>query len=302
MSLSSFPPAANAKYTRATADPLSHMQSNLTERFNRPGHADRLAALPIQPGKRADYLALKAHHYRPGNPATMTRILTIRDPTPTASDRYLARTAQPSSIAVLVESYPVLSCRLREAALGGRYGHLPPKPRSALLMQELRCISRVIIDPRYRGLGLAVRLVRHAIANATTRYTESIAVMGKVSPFFQRAGMTAYERQPLEADQRALAALCFVGIEPNRLATPNRMTAQIEQLKRKTRCFVTKELTRWYRTNGGRGVVRQPDLATILAAAQQRLLAQPVYYLHENTHVPAHCTAADESACQAATH
>lgn len=257
----------------------------LPERLNAPACADRLADLPIVPGDRADYHALKAHHYRPGHPATMMRILAVRDPEPTASDRFTGRAARPRSVAVLIESLPTLSCRLRDEALGGRYGHLPPKPRATLLNQEVRCISRVIVDPRYRGLGLAVRLLRHALATAATRYTEAIAVMGKVSPFFERAGMTPYQRQPLVADQRALAALTSAGFEPHQLAMPADLRARIEALDAQTRAFVTAELTRWYRGHGGRGFTRRPDLAATLAAARQRLLAQPVYYLHENTHV-----------------
>lgn len=238
----------------------------------------------IVPGTRSDYLALKAHHYRPGHPMTMTRILTIRDDTPTASDRFLARPTTPQPIAVLVESLPALSCRLRDEALGGRYGHLRPKPRSQLLNEELRCISRVIVDPRYRGTGLAVRLVKHALATSQTRYTEALAVMGRVSPFFNRAGMTAYERPALPAEERAIAALHFVGIKPSQLALPSFVGQRIEALPSQYRLMLMRELRRWYRSACGRGISRTPSLADVLDAARQGLLAKPVYYLKENTH------------------
>lgn len=256
---------------------------NLLERFQQIGRTTPRDALPIVTGQRADYLALKAHHYRPGHPATMTRILTIYDNTASASDRFLQRPQQPRPIAVLVESLATLSCSLRDRALGGRYGHLPPMQRSALLNQELRCISRVIVDPRYRGLGLAVGLVRHALASATTRYTEALAVMGRVSPFFDRAGMLAYERPPHPAEQRALAALRYAGIEPESLALPNQLEERIGAIPDAS-AHLIRELTRWYRTAGGRGVSRRPELADILSAARQRLLSQPIYYLHENRH------------------
>lgn len=254
-------------------------------RFQSIDPSDRSADLPIVQGCRADYLALKAHHYRPGNPMTMMRILTIRDNTPTATDRFLAQPAVPSPVAVLIESLPALACRLRDEALGGRYGHLRPKPRSRLLNQELRCISRVIVDPRYRGLGLAVRLVRHALATATTHYTEAMAVMGRISPFFERAGMTAYERPALQAEQRALSALRYAGIEPNELALPTQIKQRIAALDLPSQQLLSRELSRWYRTAGGRGVRKRPSLADILAAAQRNLLSSPIYYLQENKHV-----------------
>lgn len=261
----------------------------LLERFREMRASVSSDTLPIRLGCRADYLALKPHHYRPGNPATMMRVLVMEDAAATPADRYLGRVPVPRPIAVLTESLPVLSCQLRDAALDGRYGHLRPKPRSALLNQELRCISRVIIDPRWRGLGLAVRLVRNALATATTRYTEALAVMGRVSPFFERAGMTAYERPPLPTDERALAALRYAGVEPHALAMPTTLEARIDRLAPTERAMLIRELTRWYRTAGGRSALRQPTLSDTLHTARQRLLARPIYYLHENTHAQADC-------------
>lgn len=240
------------------------------------------ADLPIEPGSRADYRALKAHHYRPGDPATATRTLVIRDPAPTTGDRYLGRSATPRPIAVLVESLPSLSCRLRDQALSGRYGHLPPRPRSALLNQELRCISRVIVDPRWRGLGLAVRLVRDALATATTRYTEALAVMGRVSPFFARAGMTAYERPPLPTSERLIAVLRYAGLSRDDLALPRRVRQRVDRLDTATGELIRRELWRWYRTSAGRRHKQAPSLDDQLVAAQQRLFACPLYYLHDN--------------------
>lgn len=257
----------------------------LSHRFQSIDANDPRNALPVVEGCRADYLALKTHHYRPGNPMTMTRILSIYDNTPSATDRYLGKTAPQRPIAVLIESLPALSCRLRDAALDGRYGHLRVKQRAKLLNEELRCVSRVIVDPRWRGLGLAVRLVRHALATSTTRYTEALAVMGRVSPFFDRAGMKAYERPALPAAQRALSAMRFAALEPNALAMPERVEAHLDALPLAHRLLVTKELTRWYRTCGGRAVSKSPSMAQVLEAARRGLLANPVYYLKENTHV-----------------
>lgn len=265
----------------------------LHERYQQGCARDVSHTMPIDAGTRADYLALKQHHYRPGHPATMPRVLVIHDSTPTPTDRYLRQEPTLRPIAVLVESFPVLSCQLRDEALGGRFGHLRPGMRAALLMQEMRCISRVIVDPRYRGLGLAVRLVRHALETATTRYTEALAVMGRVSPFFCRAGMHAYERPPLPVDERALAALRYAGIDPHELAMPAALERKIDSLTSTTRALLTRELTRWYRAAGGRGVVRAPSLSEVLTAAQQRLLAQPIYYLAENKHVSCHHVTAE---------
>ena len=263
----------------------------LLNRFQAIDQTDRLDALPIVEGSRRDYLVLKPHHYRPGNPATMSRIFAIHDEQPTASDRYLSRPLSPRPIAVLVESMPVLMCRPRELALGGRYVHLPLRSRAGLMNEEVRTISRVIVDPRYRGLGLAVRLLRHALATATTRYTESLAVMGRVSPFFERAGMTAYEYPPSETNQRLLAALTYADIEPALLTQPSAIAKQMTSLESPMHQLIMQELRRWYRATVQDPNKREVDLQKLLDAARQRLLAEPIYYLYENTHVHAPPTA-----------
>ena len=258
--------------------------SDLVQRFHDCIARAAPVGPPIEAGTRDDYDALASHHYRSGHPLTMTRVLVVRDHTATPTDRYLGRLPAARPVAVLTESPPALSCLLRDQALGGRYNDLRPKARSALLNEEVRCISRVIVDPRYRGLGLAVRLVRHALSTAESRYTEALAVMGRVSPFFERAGMTAYQRPPPPVDERALAALRFAGIEPRALAIPDVLERKVDALSDTRRALLVRELIRWYRSAGGRGVVREPGLQDILSAARRRLLARPIYYLHENTH------------------
>ncbi len=257
---------------------------DLIERFRVCVARATPAGLPIEAGTRDDYEALAPHHYRPGHPLTMTRVLVVRDHAATPTDRYLGRLPAARPVAVLTESPPALSCLLRDQALGGRYVGLRPKARSVLLNEEVRCISRVIVDPRYRGLGLAVRMVGHALSTAESRYTEALAVMGRVSPFFERAGMTAYQRPPLPVDERALAAMRFIGIEPHALAIPDALERKIDALSDTRHALLVRELTRWYRSAGGRGVVRKPGLQDILSAARRRLLARPIYYLRENTH------------------
>lgn len=254
-----------------------------------PPEGDRLI---LAPGTAADYSALSGYHYRASRPATMMRILTLRDPAPTIAERFVGRTktrgdqrpgaARGSAVAVLVESLPTLSCKLRDLALDRRYAGLDGKQRGRLLNAEVRCISRVVVDPRYRGMGLAVRLVRHALSSATTVYTEALAAMGGVSPFFERAGMAAYHRPPHPHDERLLAAMARIEFAPSSLATPDEARANLDALAADPRCWFLAELHRWYRAAVGRSANASQDPADHLRAAQQKLLSRPVYYLHDN--------------------
>ncbi len=203
----------------------------------------------LRPGTMRDYATLAAYHYRAHRPATAMRVLVLQDDHPSVTSRFLRRPALGCVAGVLVESLPALQCRLRDHATGGRYVGWPPgKERAALLNAELRCLSRVVIHPQYRGLGLAVRLVRHALATATTPYVEALAAMGHIHPFFAHAGMTAYHRPPHPHDARLLDALARVGLAPEQLITLDPIATHLSQLPASDGRWLAKELARWYGT------------------------------------------------------
>jgi ABC-type ATPase with predicted acetyltransferase domain len=68
------------------------------------------------------------------------------------------------------------------------------RERIAFVNGNVRTISRVIVHPQFRGVGLASRLVRRICEDCPTRWVEAYAVMGRVHPFFERAGMRKVER------------------------------------------------------------------------------------------------------------
>ena len=253
----------------------------LKERFDRLASATRIEEdLRLEAGSLRDYAALAHHHYRAAKPATATRVFVLRDPAPGVVGRYLGRRGDPRVVGVLVESLPALSCRLRDVALRERYGPwLPATSRAALLNAEVRCISRVVVDPRWRGLGLAVRLVRHALSTATTPVTEALAAMGRVTPFFEKAGMTAYRRPAHAHDARLSAALAVVGLRPHDLVAERLAWRWVDALPADRRTWLLLELARWHRQTFGRGGGPGGDAREHLAAAGRRLLMEPVYYV-----------------------
>lgn len=144
----------------------------------------------IERGNIRDYRALGRFHYLTGPPAAHKRVWTIRVP-----DK-CRRPGLPVVAAVLVVSPPVLQCRGRNVATGGRYVGPDRRASTGLLNAEIECISRVIVHPIYRGCGLAVRLVRHALHAATAPLVEALATMGAIHPFFELGGMNAFGRFP----------------------------------------------------------------------------------------------------------
>jgi ABC-type ATPase with predicted acetyltransferase domain len=139
--------------------------------------------LVLERGSARDYHALAAFHYAAGPPATWAGVWMVRY---FDSQRHVAVNSS-RSVAVGVLSYPVPSCRPRERWFG------LAGARDAILRAvnaNLRTISRVVVHPQFRALGLSTLLVRCLCAHCDTRYVEAIAQMGHVHPLFTRAGMT----------------------------------------------------------------------------------------------------------------
>ena len=148
----------------------------------------------------------------------------------------------------------------------------------------MRTISRVIVDPRCRGVGLAVRLVRHALEDATTPYTEAIAAMGRVHPFFEKAGMVRFDPPVSREMSRFEAALAQIGCPPWTLASTRAVRARIDMIEQHRRDWFHAELTRFARTRG-RGDQRKPcslPFDETVRLARTRLWAQPIYYIHHS--------------------
>lgn len=148
----------------------------------------------IEPGQWDDYKQLARHHYRARRPATVCQVWRLAADWPADRDPPLLWRlgGYPRLAGVVVVSYPVLQSAARNAATGGRYCTHPRGQGIALLNREVRTISRVIIHPQYRGLGLATRLVVEVLARIGAPRVEAFARMGRYVPFFRQAGMTEY--------------------------------------------------------------------------------------------------------------
>jgi GNAT superfamily N-acetyltransferase len=248
-----------------------------------PSPADELS---LEDGTLNDYRALASFHYRGAKPGAVTSVLRLVHQKPTIIGRYLSRKDETQTAGVLVRTLPHMACALRDVATGGRYIGLTRTERAMLLNREIRTISRVVIDPKWRGLGLAVRLVRRALERPEPqmRYTEALAAMGRVHPFFERAGMVRYDRPPLPLHARLLDALQRLDIEPILLASPVMVLDRLERCDDREQIWFEHELARWYRAASRRHVRagEEPGLEVMLAAARDRVLTLPVYYLAQH--------------------
>jgi GNAT superfamily N-acetyltransferase len=89
-------------------------------------------------------------------------------------------------IGVCVFATPAASLTLRT-----RYFRLAD-PRSEVGMRGLNAnlwlLQRVVLHPTYRGAGIAAAFVRRACELCPVDWIETLTAMGRVNPFFERAG------------------------------------------------------------------------------------------------------------------
>ncbi len=230
----------------------------------------------VVPADRRAWRLLAAFHYRGGAPATADKVFALVRPIAKpltnvrgqahddtrGSDRRDAqqRTGRSTPdyhpgltpyegmdlLGVIIYSQPVRNCAMRNAATNRRYVGLGDAAYAGQLLQhEMRTISRVVIHPRWRGVGLGTRLVRETLPLAGTALVEAIAAMGAIHPFFEKAGMSAYPGQRPAHAQRFLAACEQVGIDEDTLACTQTLARRVEQLASGRRRFFEHELKRF---------------------------------------------------------
>lgn len=149
--------------------------------------------MTLRRGASADYRELQRFHYRIRPPATWAAVLCITYTTiPTrASQCRPARAGRPIAVGVL--SWPTAVSRPRREVFNLDAADFAAQVRFA--NQHVRTISRVIVHPQFRGLGLARLLIEALCAVCPTRYVEATAAMAAAHPMFQRAGMTRHDRR-----------------------------------------------------------------------------------------------------------
>ncbi|MEO1583682.1 MAG: hypothetical protein AAFR96_03805 [Planctomycetota bacterium] len=212
----------------------------------------------IEQGTLADYDALAPLHYRAGRPATIARVLRATDP----RSGLLA--------GVLVVSMPTLNGAWRRLAWGARFASGDRKRDAAAVNAQLRTISRVIVEPRFRGLRVGTVLVASYLSDADTRCTEAISALGDTCPFFERAGM---RKIGASTPKRDLSLARAVGV-----STPQAAAARLLEPDG-PRSFETP-LRRWARQSASTRRHADGPIEILASLAAGALLAPPIAYAH----------------------
>jgi ABC-type ATPase with predicted acetyltransferase domain len=128
----------------------------------------------IEQGTTEDWRKLAVFHYRSHKIAAPRKIFSLK--------------RGEELCGVIVYCYPPPTAFGRGLVL--------PKMSMKELNEKLSIISRVVVHPKYRTIGLGSKLVRETLHLVGTPYVEMPAVMAKYNPFAEKAGMRKIAEQP----------------------------------------------------------------------------------------------------------
>lgn len=225
--------------------------------------------LEVTVGSMEDYRDLSHYHYRDGRPACVKAVFVLRPRRPLGS--FGRRSA-----GVVVYTMPNPRVAMRTVATGGLLAGLDRQTGLTLLNRNVRCIARLIIEPRFRGVGLAGRLVRETMPRMNVPMIEALGVMPLVNPFLERAGMKAFQPKVPVEHVELIEALSAVGIEEDMLVDPHEVHVRLERLESRKAAFVEQYVRLFLRSHGTRRNMPHSIERTRYVLA--RLTHRPAYY------------------------
>ncbi|MCE5325668.1 MAG: hypothetical protein LLG01_04575 [Planctomycetaceae bacterium] len=145
-----------------------------------------LGELTITEGAARDWRHFAAWHYRGGRLGPVRRVLLLR------------HGGEPVGICVFGYGPLASPARRMFFGLGGKI----TAAGAVRINREIAAVTRLVIDPRYRGAGIAWRFLRRACELTSWRWIELVSEMAGVVPFCQAAGFTRVDAGDAGASDR----------------------------------------------------------------------------------------------------
>jgi energy-coupling factor transporter ATP-binding protein EcfA2 len=172
--------------------------------------------MQIEQGTTEDWRKLAVFHYRSHKIAAPRKIFSLK--------------RAEELCGVIVYCYPPPTAFGRGLVL--------PKMTMKELNEKLSIISRVVVHPKYRTIGLGAKLVKETLPLAGTPYVEMPAVMAKYNPFAEKAGMQKIVEQPPSKEAHNIVeTLLQLGFDTRLLGSE---TYVLNKLQRLSHTNITK--------------------------------------------------------------
>ncbi|MEM2544290.1 MAG: ATP-binding cassette domain-containing protein [Nitrososphaerota archaeon] len=237
-----------------------------------PQECSILKHVVIEEGDMGDYKKLAQFHYRGVSPGYVKKI-------------YKA-TIHGTLAGVIVYSYPFLYVKYRKVVLPDMAKAIRTSKDRSLVNQLFTRISRVIVAPRFRAIGLGTRLVRDTLMLADTPYVEMLAVMAKYNRFAEKAGMLLVTPHEVIKDAKkeyALMRLREFGFDIERLHSLRYNLRVLSKLSSKELDDVEKIIRP---VLGNLAPTKNGKRIEIFAKILQKISLKPYYLIWKNPRFP----------------
>ena len=175
-----------------------------------PTECSLIKEMRVEEGSAADWKELAAFHYRSHRTSPPRRIFRLK-----RGDELCG---------VVVYSYPPPACFGRRLML--------PKMDMKEVNKKVSSISRVVVHPKYRTVGLGAKLIRESLPLAGTECVEMSAVMARYNPFAEKAGMKKIvEQAPSKEALKIVEVLQGLGFETQFLNSSKHVLTKLRDLK-----------------------------------------------------------------------
>jgi len=213
---------------------------------------------------------LARYHYRRDQPVGVKAVFILR---PRTAMRSLGR----KPVGAIVYTMPVPCVELRNVATHDVFKGLDRQTQLAMLNRNVRCVSRVVIEPRFRGIGLASRLVRETMPQMNVPIVEAVGIMPLVNPFLEKAGMRAFAPRLRLEHIELVEALSIAGIEEDELIDPTGVQKKLDALPEPTTSFIEGCMQRFLKSHGKRRLMSSGIERTRFVLS--KLTDRPAYYI-----------------------
>lgn len=181
--------------------------------------------LQILPATLNDYHKLAEYHYRSGPIKPTTQIYKIN-----AIDK--CHNSFPDPIAVIVYRQPIPDIRPRYTATKRYFKQKTNlSERLKLVNEKIQYIARLIVDPRFRRIGLATWLLKDSLERQTVPIVETLTPIDFTNKIFQKAGFKLYRTPAPPWYHRFTDALYTLGLQDWDNLKPITLQNRINHLK-----------------------------------------------------------------------
>ncbi len=194
------------------------------------------SCLEIIPGRYNDYSILAPFHYRPGPIRPCAQIYKI-------VGKKKHRDDFPDPMAVCVLRAPLQQLRARNIATKNYFkAESDLQKRYQLVNRKILYLARLIVDPRYRRIGLGGWLVRDVLERQTIPIVETLTPIDFTNKLFQKAGFKLYHNVMPKWYRPLKNALKSIGLTEQALDCPPVAHARLQMLRQVISIGVQKQI------------------------------------------------------------